>query len=290
VRRQRGPVRAGPTRETPDGTPAHRIAPPTCRGCGRSAVGPGYRSCGRVRRQTAAHDRGPLAVRAGLGDARSPRGEIGRPDGRPAAGKAAVTAAGPDGARNDGDDGVATVWAATAVAVLIGVLVAMLDLAAAVGARHRAEAAADLAALAAAGQAVRGTEAACGRAADAATGTGGRLVLCRLQGWDALVEVEVGMRLSMLGTVTVHGRARAGPIAGDPAIPAPKEPASTHPWVLITPSGRRTRTNGRIPRQCNDLQEDWRLLCTDRPRAVRSPWNGHRSATVAGMGRPAGAY
>jgi secretion/DNA translocation related TadE-like protein len=119
-----------------------------------------------------------------------------------------------------GDRGLATVWAATAVAVLIGVLVAMLDLAAAVGARHRAEAAADLAALAAAGQAVQGAEAACGQADDAAAGTGGRVVLCRVQGWDVVVEVEVDVRLSMLGTVMVHGRARAGPVA------VPTEPAS----------------------------------------------------------------
>jgi secretion/DNA translocation related TadE-like protein len=64
------------------------------------------------------------------------------------------------------DRGVATVWAATAVAVLISVLAAMLDLAGAVAARHRAEAAADLAALAAAGRAVHGGDSACARAAE----------------------------------------------------------------------------------------------------------------------------
>jgi secretion/DNA translocation related TadE-like protein len=136
--------------------------------------------------------------------------------GRRAAGQVAVTAVRANNRTADrgGDSGLATVWAATAVAVLIGVLVAMLDLAAAVGARHRAEAAADLAALAAAGQAVRGAESACVRADAVAGGTGGRVVLCRVQGWNADVEVEVGVRLSMLGTVTVHGRARAGPVGG----------------------------------------------------------------------------
>jgi secretion/DNA translocation related TadE-like protein len=112
-----------------------------------------------------------------------------------------------------GDCGVATVWAATAVAVLIGLLVAALDLAGAVAGRHRAEAAADLAALAAAGQVSRGTDAACARAAEVASRTGGRLVLCRLQGWEALVEVEATVRLALVGPATVRGRARAGPAA-----------------------------------------------------------------------------
>ena len=117
--------------------------------------------------------------------------------------------------RGTGDRGVATVWAATGVAVVIGVLAAMLDLVGAVAARHRAAGAADLAALAAAGQAARGREVACARASDAAEGTGGRVVLCRLQGWEAVVEVEVRLRLSLLGPVAVRGRARAGPVEPD---------------------------------------------------------------------------
>jgi secretion/DNA translocation related TadE-like protein len=114
------------------------------------------------------------------------------------------------------DRGVATVWAATAVAVLIAVLAAMLDLAGATAVRHRAEAAADLAALAAAGHVLDGGEAACARATAVATSGGARVVLCRLRGWEALVEVEVGVRLSLLGTTTVRGRARAGPVAAGP--------------------------------------------------------------------------
>lgn len=149
-------------------------------------------------RHDGAHDSAPAREQ---GRARAP--------GRDAPDRAAADRDAAD--RDAADRGVATVWAATAVAVLIGVLVAMLDLASAVTARHRAEAAADLAALAAATQAVRGSAPACAAARDAAGGTGARMVLCRLQGFDALVEVEVGVRLSMLGTVTVHGRARAGP-------------------------------------------------------------------------------
>ncbi len=130
-----------------------------------------------------------------------------------------------------GDRGVATVWAATGVAVVIGVLAAMLDLTAAVAARHRAAGAADLAALAAAGHAVRGREVACARAGDAAEGTGGRIVLCRLQGWEAVVEVEVRVRLSLLGSVTVRGRARAGPAVPGPTASGPTASGSA-------PSGR----------------------------------------------------
>jgi secretion/DNA translocation related TadE-like protein len=114
------------------------------------------------------------------------------------------------------DRGVTTVWAATAVAVLIAVLAAMLDLAGATAVRHRAEAAADLAALAAAGHALDGEEAACARAAEVATSGGARVVLCRLRGWEVLVEVEVGVRLSLLGATTVRGRARAGPVTVGP--------------------------------------------------------------------------
>jgi secretion/DNA translocation related TadE-like protein len=119
------------------------------------------------------------------------------------------------------------------------VTIAMIDVGAAVAARHRVEAAADLAALAAAALAVRGPETACTRAAGVAAGSGGRLVRCRLQGWEAYVEVEAGVGLSGLGDVTVRGRARAGPAAADPPIPSPSHESSSTPVAMITPSGRR---------------------------------------------------
>jgi secretion/DNA translocation related TadE-like protein len=117
------------------------------------------------------------------------------------------------------DRGLATVWAALAVAVLVGVMAAGLDLAAAVACRHRAEAAADLAALAAAGEIPRGAEAACARAVQVAASAGARVVLCRVQNWDAIVEAEATVRLSLLGTVHARGRAHAGPAAA----PTPPE-------------------------------------------------------------------
>jgi secretion/DNA translocation related TadE-like protein len=174
-----------------------------------------------------------------------------------------------DPANRGADSGVATVWAAIAVAALVAVLAAMLGLVAAVGGRHRAEAAADLAALAAAAQAVRGEAVACGRAARVATGTGGRLVLCRVRGGEAVVEVEVALRVAALGGVTARGRARAGP--ADPPLMPPSRPLGdtgvipdrafrnlrrTHRRMpgfqflsQIAPSGRRQRPSGRPPRR-----------------------------------------
>lgn len=162
----------------------------------------------------------------------SPCNGRGGPDGPRAAGQGSVGPPGPAAgparhgeARNrrhdrHDDRGVATVWAATAVAVLIAVLAAMLDLAGATAVRHRAEAAADLAALAAAGHAQDGGEAACARATQIAASGGARVVLCRLRGWEAVVEVEMGVRLSLLGATTVRGRARAGPVAVGPSSAA----------------------------------------------------------------------
>jgi secretion/DNA translocation related TadE-like protein len=109
------------------------------------------------------------------------------------------------------DDGVATVATAAAVAVLLGALTVVLALGAAVTARHRAAAAADLAALAAAGHAVLGAAAACDRAERVATGSGARLVRCGLDGWEASVAVEVDVRLALVGDAVAVGRARAGP-------------------------------------------------------------------------------
>ncbi|MEJ8278980.1 Rv3654c family TadE-like protein [Pseudonocardia spirodelae] len=117
------------------------------------------------------------------------------------------------------DAGVASVWAATAAAVLLLVGTVGIDLAAAGRARHVAAAAADLAALGAAGRSVDGTAVACGRAADLAARNGGELVACRLDGWDAVVETQV----SWSGLLPVRGPARARARAG----PAPADPPQT---------------------------------------------------------------
>ncbi|OLT14009.1 hypothetical protein BJF78_20585 [Pseudonocardia sp. CNS-139] len=96
--------------------------------------------------------------------------------------------------------------------MVMGALVIAMHVGSAVTARHRAEAAADLAALAAAGHAVHGTDAACERAGEIAAAMDAAVAFCALDGWDALVEVRVEIPLSLPGTGPARGRARGGPV------------------------------------------------------------------------------
>lgn len=109
------------------------------------------------------------------------------------------------------DRGAATVWAATAAALLLAVTALLLDVGSAVVARHRAQAAADLAALAAAGDPVEGERVACAAAERVVGGMDGRLAACALDGWNALVEVRVERSWSLLTRSTATARAHAGP-------------------------------------------------------------------------------
>jgi secretion/DNA translocation related TadE-like protein len=113
------------------------------------------------------------------------------------------------------DGGVATLWAAGAMSVVLAVMVVGINLGAAASSRHRAEAAADLAALAAASHAGDGEAAACAHGARVAHGMSARLVSCRLAGWEAAVEIEVRPSLALGSWGVAHGRARAGPVTGD---------------------------------------------------------------------------
>lgn len=130
------------------------------------------------------------------------------------------------------DAGVATVWAAAGVAVLMAALLVGLHVAAAISARHRAESAADLAALAAAALAVQGTATSCGRADVIAAATGARVTFCALVGWKAAVEVEVDLALSLPGASVATARALAGP--ADPG-PGP-DPVRDEPLPALTRS------------------------------------------------------
>ena len=107
-----------------------------------------------------------------------------------------------------GDRGSATLWVVGGLAVLMVVVTAVLWFGAAVVARHQAEGAADLAALAAATVAVDGERAACAEARWVVERMEGVLRSCRLSGWDAFVEVEVAF--GPFGSAA--GRARAGPV------------------------------------------------------------------------------
>ena len=96
---------------------------------------------------------------------------------------------------------------------LVTILVAMASSAVgmAIEARHRAQAAADAAALAAAGWAVYGEAVACAQADRVAAVNEAALVHCGLDGWDAVVTVGVrpGGPAAVAGTATAS--ARAGP-------------------------------------------------------------------------------
>jgi len=115
--------------------------------------------------------------------------------------------------RAPSDAGYATVVAAAAVGVLVLLLGLGLQVGAAVLARHRAETAADLAALAGAREAVRGADVACARAAEVAVGNGARLAGCSVEGWTVIVVTarSCGCMPSVSGDAS--GRARAGPLA-----------------------------------------------------------------------------
>jgi secretion/DNA translocation related TadE-like protein len=113
------------------------------------------------------------------------------------------------------DRGLVTVWAAGAVAAMTVVSVWLLWFGSAVVARHRAESAADLAALAAASRAVAGERRACDEARWVTGRMGVQLRSCRLSGWDALVEVVATASGVPSGFRPAVARARAGPVERD---------------------------------------------------------------------------
>ena len=110
------------------------------------------------------------------------------------------------------DRGSVTVWAAALAGLIWLASSAALLYGSAVAGRHRAETAADLAALAAAVHVPEGAASACAAGARIAVRNGGSLWDCRLAGAD--VEVVVSSRVSLggLGALTVIARARAGPV------------------------------------------------------------------------------
>jgi len=110
------------------------------------------------------------------------------------------------------DSGVATVWGAAVAALLLAIAAVGVDVGSAVLARHRAEAAADLSALAAATDAALGERSACPRAEAVAAAMGSTVRRCTLDGWDAVAEVTVTRAFSLFGGSEAHARARAGPV------------------------------------------------------------------------------
>jgi secretion/DNA translocation related TadE-like protein len=105
-----------------------------------------------------------------------------------------------------------TIWVASVITLIwLGAGVAGAYGTATV-ARHRAAAAADLAALAAAVHVPDGQPGACQVAAEVAARNGGRLRDCRVAGEDVEVQVVISVVLGRFGGHEAVGSARAGPV------------------------------------------------------------------------------
>jgi secretion/DNA translocation related TadE-like protein len=96
------------------------------------------------------------------------------------------------------------------VGVLLSVTGGCACLGAAVVARHRAQAAADLAALAAAARVPAGAETACAQAGVVARAMRADPAGCAVDDLDVVVTVEVGLAVGRWGTA--RAAARAGPV------------------------------------------------------------------------------
>ncbi|CAM3214279.1 flp pilus-assembly TadE/G-like family protein [Prescottella defluvii] len=114
------------------------------------------------------------------------------------------------GLRED-ESGGATVFACFALTALVVVTAGLVHVGGAVAARHRAQAVADLAALAAASALSGGDESSCIAATSIADRMGATVARCAVSGWDVVVEAQV--RVGSVSFVAGPARAvaRAGP-------------------------------------------------------------------------------
>lgn len=112
-------------------------------------------------------------------------------------------------------------FAAGVMVVLLVLTIAGAFLGSAVIARHRAQAAADLAALAAAVQVASGQQTACAAAATVASATGATVSSCAIEELDVVVQVAVPVSLGRWGFKAARASARAGPVTTSGARPDP---------------------------------------------------------------------
>jgi secretion/DNA translocation related TadE-like protein len=111
------------------------------------------------------------------------------------------------------DRGSGTVWVIALMAVIWLAAMVAMSAGGVRAVRHRAHAAADLAALAAASHAMDGPVRACDLAANIARATRARLIGCVLRARIATVKVAVASRILGLGSVQIVAAARAGPVS-----------------------------------------------------------------------------
>jgi secretion/DNA translocation related TadE-like protein len=100
------------------------------------------------------------------------------------------------------------------MAVLLAVTTGAVYVGSAVIARHRAQAAADLAALAAAVHLVGGAGAACTQAAALARAMGTTVAQCAVEDLDVVVTVDTTVSFGRFGFGPARATARAGPADG----------------------------------------------------------------------------
>ncbi|MFJ9946633.1 Rv3654c family TadE-like protein [Kitasatospora sp. NPDC091207] len=114
------------------------------------------------------------------------------------------------------DAGSATVWLIAFAVLGCAAFAATLSVGAVVGARHRAESAADLAALAAADRLLLDPDGGCGRAAGIARAQAATLVSCvvdrEADAVEVIAEVPIGGLPVDLPIGPARARSRAGPI------------------------------------------------------------------------------
>lgn len=145
------------------------------------------------------------------------------------------------------ETGSGTIWVLVLCVLLWFVAAVVVIVASLRVDRQRAITAADLAALAAAREAVFGASRACERAAETAASNAAELRGCDLTGYEVTVEVAVPVRLWPEASVTAE--ARAGPVTGAGLEPPEARPHSTgpDPGPSRQPTAVPTPAPGRHP-------------------------------------------
>ena len=111
---------------------------------------------------------------------------------------------------------MATVLAVALIAVILALGMAGVWLGAAVVARHRAQSAADLAALAAAARLPAGQAVACREAMAVAAAMRAMMRACDVERLDVVVAVTTQADVRLMGQASAA--ARAGPVVGGPVV------------------------------------------------------------------------
>lgn len=113
------------------------------------------------------------------------------------------------------EEGSATIVAVAMMVVLLALTAGGAAVGSAVVARHRAQAAADLSALAGAQRALYGAVSACDKVAVVARRMGATVNSCVVEDLDVVVGVSFPAMLGRFGVGPARAAARAGPVAGD---------------------------------------------------------------------------